>query len=77
MMATAKYVGSETRIAVIVQNFHIQDQGKFLLKGSHPALLHCQISSLPFLFTVVKKTLQWHQWCHEAMQCSSFVSPVQ
>jgi hypothetical protein len=28
MMATAKYDGSGTIIAGIVQNFHIQDQGK-------------------------------------------------
>ena len=79
MTGTAKYecIGLERRIVVLLQKFHMQDQGQFFVE--------CKSSSTPpqspiisaFLFREVNKILQGHQWCHEAIQCFPFKTALQ
>jgi hypothetical protein len=76
---TAKCVGLERRIAVLVQKIHIQDQGQMFVecKSSSTPPQSLIISSIRSSSEEVKKILQGHQWCHKAIQCISFMTTLQ
>jgi len=61
----------------LCRNSTSKNKDKFLLNANHPALFHIHSSSLPILFREVKKILQVHQWCQEAIQCFSFMTTLQ